>query len=109
MRIGVNFYRDANGCDCTLDGVSSLHEHATLIWDEDPPENMFTSSGEPFLMLVRRKIGGETVLSAEPLNGCGNGARGAGVWYCFGGNFIFTSDSRFPSSQPIKVHDRHEK
>lgn len=26
----------------------------------------------------------------------------------FGGNFVFTSDSRFPSAQPIAVHDRYE-
>jgi hypothetical protein len=26
----------------------------------------------------------------------------------FGGNFIHTSDSRFPSSAPIAVHDRVE-
>jgi hypothetical protein len=26
----------------------------------------------------------------------------------FGGHFIYTSDSRFPSEQPIHVHDRFE-
>ena len=26
----------------------------------------------------------------------------------FGGNFIYTSDSRFPSRAPIQVHDRVE-
>jgi len=26
----------------------------------------------------------------------------------FGGNFIYTSDSRFPSKYPIPVHDRFE-
>lgn len=28
--------------------------------------------------------------------------------WMFGGNFVYTSDSRFPSKQPIKVFDRCE-
>jgi len=26
----------------------------------------------------------------------------------FGGNFIYTSDSRFPNKYPIAIHDRYE-
>ena len=26
----------------------------------------------------------------------------------FGGNFVYTSDSRFPSDYPIPIHDRFE-
>lgn len=29
-------------------------------------------------------------------------------WVQFGGNFIYTSDSRFPSDSPIKIFDRVE-
>ena len=32
----------------------------------------------------------------------------AGNWVMFGGNFVFSSDSRFPSPSPIKVFDRVE-
>lgn len=31
-----------------------------------------------------------------------------GVWVMFGGNFCYSSDSRFPSEQPIKIFDRVE-
>jgi hypothetical protein len=32
----------------------------------------------------------------------------SGKWYMFGGNFIYTSDSRFPTKEPIKIFDRVE-
>jgi len=32
----------------------------------------------------------------------------AGKHSMFGGNFIYTSDSRFPSDYPIPIHDRIE-
>jgi len=32
-----------------------------------------------------------------------------GVWYMNGGNFVYTSDSRFPADYPIPVFDRVEK
>jgi len=28
--------------------------------------------------------------------------------WMFGGNFVYSSDSRFPSNQPIAIHDRQE-
>ena len=31
-----------------------------------------------------------------------------GMRYMFGGNFIYTSDSRLPGGNAIKVHDRRE-
>ncbi|MFA5071216.1 MAG: hypothetical protein WC511_02485 [Candidatus Pacearchaeota archaeon] len=30
------------------------------------------------------------------------------VWFCFGGSFIYTSDSRFPEDHPIKLFDYKE-
>ncbi len=33
----------------------------------------------------------------------------AGDWVMFGGNFVFSPDSRFPSPHPIKVFDRVER
>ncbi|MCK9155083.1 MAG: hypothetical protein M0P12_03105 [Paludibacteraceae bacterium] len=31
-----------------------------------------------------------------------------GTNYSFGGNFIYSSDSRFPGNRPIPVHDRKD-
>lgn len=61
------------------------------------------SPEQPPVRLRRRLIGGRVYVSADALN------RPAGVGM-FGGNFIFTSDSRLRdvSDQPIPVHDRVE-
>jgi hypothetical protein len=45
-----------------------------------------------------RTLGG--VLSAKPAEDP--------RWWMFGGCFIYTSDSRFPSHAPIALHDRTE-
>ena len=65
---------------------------------ENPPENVVT--------MVKRRIHGiGEYLHLEPLDGHHNGGN---KWYMAGGNFAYTSDSRFPSSHPLAVHDRHE-
>jgi len=88
------------GTDCTAGGVTSGHKDALLI-GEGVPEIFEQSSERPTLVL-RRGPGGRQYV-AEPLvqpeGMCGP---------MFGGHFIYTSDSRFPSDQPIHVHDRFE-
>jgi hypothetical protein len=54
----------------------------------------------PALVLVRRMLSDGEYLHAEPDT---NGDRSS-----FGGNFVWTSDGRFPSKYPIPVHDRFE-
>jgi hypothetical protein len=54
------------------------------------------------LKLVRRNLFGREHLHAEPID------PPTGVGWMAGGNFIWTSDSRFPSDYPIAVHDRQE-
>ena len=87
--------------DCTNGGISSKHDQFVLTGPgiEGP---FIPDARAPELRLVRRDIGGE-YLSCEPV------ARPAGkVGPMFGGNFIHTSDSRFPSKYPIPVHDRFD-
>ena len=58
------------------------------------------------ITLVKRTFaGGREYLHVEPVNVDG-GEDMAGPM--FGGNFVYTSDSRFPSPYPIPVHDRFE-
>lgn len=103
----VFVYRDNLG-DCTNGGISSRYDRLILIGDgvdgpmtvdlDDPAENV--------VKLVKRRIfNGEEYFHVEPLDGC---FAGGGKWYSAGGNFAYTSDSRFPSRQPLSVHDRHE-
>ena len=98
----VSVLRDANGYDCTMQGPSSKLAKFTLIDDAvlapfEPDENA------PEINLVRRTIGGHEYVHAVP-------ASLAGKQVMFGGNFIYTSDSRFRkiNAYPIPVHDRVE-
>lgn len=87
--------------DSTNNGATSRFNRFILVDSEvagvfEPDKKM------PALKLVRRTISGKPYLHAEPLDPVPAGH----VGYMFGGNFIFTSDSRFPSRYPIPVHDR---
>ena len=55
------------------------------------------------LVLVERQLFGEEAWYAVPA-----GIYKSNKHSMFGGNFIHTSDSRFPGRAPIPVHDRVE-
>lgn len=113
--LSVNVYRDNLG-DCTGGGVSSRVDFPTLFFDcsremavkHCQEHNM---NPEDQLFLVKRQLWGEDHFIAEPL------VKPANAAHCnqmFGGNYIMTSDSRFPhqngltTAYPIPVHDRFE-
>ena len=101
--LSVNVFVDSNGGDFTLGGVSSDHNNLILLGDR--VAGVFSPSEEiPAVLLVERVIYGNTYLSAVPCDSEGEKLAGQ---YAFGGNFIYTSDSRFPSKQPIPIHDRN--
>jgi hypothetical protein len=97
----VSIYKAERTGDCTNGGVSSKATEALLIGDgvSGPFEE---SSERPTLKLVRRNLFGREYLHAEPID------PPTGVGWMAGGNFIWTSDSRFPNDYPIAVHDRQE-
>ncbi|HPA48193.1 MAG TPA: hypothetical protein PK395_20685 [bacterium] len=94
-------YRCANGMDCTLDGISSKHETLILV-GEGVPELFRPSEESPAVYLRREMVMGEenVYVSPEP--------HGNQPWRMFGGNFLYSNDSRFPTGQPLKIHDRTE-
>lgn len=94
--------RHADGTDCTNGGVTSRVTQAVLVGDGIPAIFEPTET-RPALRLVRRHIGGE-YLHAEPVEG----KDGRRVGWMAGGNFVYTSDARFPNRYPISVHDRQE-
>lgn len=101
-------YRGAQGNDCTLNGVTSKHNAVLLVGpDVDGPFKVIGSidGNTPVLYLHSwtSTEKGKEVISYYASPDSENGMR-----YCFGGNFIYTSDSRFPSNSAIKVHDRCE-
>jgi hypothetical protein len=103
LHVHVHVLRDSLG-DHTNGGITSKHDSFTLTGQgvDGPFE---PNDRAPELVLVLRQLGGRygTYLHAEPAvqptGMCGP---------MFGGNFIFSSDSRFPNSYPIPVHDRFE-
>lgn len=100
----VDVYRNGEGYDCTLNGITSKQNRLTLV-DETISGPVEVEGDEVYLVLVRRNLFGGVYLHAEPRI---NGERISNNMCMAGGNFIYTSDSRFPSRYPISVHDRFE-
>lgn len=95
---------------CSNGGISSRCAEVVLVGEGMPPLVEATLE-RPAVRIVRRMLpsklrGGERVeyLHAEPVDGRDPGRAG----WMFGGTCIYTSDSRFPSEYPIKLHDRQE-
>ena len=100
----VNVFRNPLG-DCTGNGVSSKIDKFILEGCEGP---FFCNEDESDLLRFRIKPSGngnyKYVIPSEKIfeeNKHRNGPM-------FGGNFIYTSDSRFPNQYPLPIHDRWE-
>ena len=102
----IDVYR-RKGVDCTNDGISSKYDTLLLACDEgfldvdesDPPENL--------VKINKRFLGGAYVYRVVPYN------KPTGAGWMFGGNFAYTSDSRFHRMLgdvygAIAIHDRQE-
>ena len=99
----VSVYRDGKE-DCTNGGASSQFDRFVLTSDLEDVlvKGPFTPGWDfPELKLERRPYGS---LAAAPVNGFTKGNTG----WMFGGNFIYSCDSRFPCSHPIPIYDRQE-
>lgn len=100
----VSVYRHADGYDCTNGGVSSRIREFVLTSDVSVPPVY-----GPFEAVDTDH---ELVLTAGPRNTLRAIPRAlfdSGEGCCmFGGNFVWSSDSRFPSDGPIKIFDREE-
>lgn len=92
--------------DCTNGGISSKFGTLVLVGD-DVPEVLTPRDDMPAIRLIKRKVMGMEFWIAAPLDAKFEG-QGGGFPYMFGGNFLYTSDSRFPSDAPIKIFDRKE-
>ena len=100
----VFVYRGPHG-DCTAGGITGKLGQMVLVGDGiDGPFEVI--DGEPYLELRKKNVNGE-YLYAVPVN---VGDKGSLVGPMFGGNFVYTSDSRFRKvcAYPIPVHDRWE-
>ncbi len=100
--VNVEIFRHASGGDYTMGGVSSNVTRAILIGEgvEGPSE---VRPQDTVLIYDRRHSG----LSPRCIPHEKYSQPGWSGWM-FGGNFVYSSDARFPSDQPIAIHDRQE-
>lgn len=98
----VDIYKPADGTDCTLRGVTSRSVRALLIaGDEQELTEVRSALRDKYPILILEKDYVPGYVRVVPVSNYK-------IRWTFGGNFIYSSDSRFPSPYPIPVHDRQE-
>lgn len=89
--------------DCTNDGISKNRRELYIISDQKGPFE--PQDIRECVYIEWREVMGEKYIDCKPLY-CSK------RWYMAGGNFLYTSDSRFKditkSKYPIAIHDRYE-
>jgi hypothetical protein len=87
--------------DCTANGLTSREDKIFLTSEDDTITGPFeVKEGVDYLVLKKR---GDYKYAVP------KSILDEGVHSMMGGNFVWTSDSRFPNSYPIPVHDRVER
>lgn len=104
MRGILGFIYKTQGSDCSNKGFSSK-DYKCYVFAEGMEGNYseVECSDVDYLVIVK---GPRNTLRAVPKSLLDSGA-----WVMFGGNFVFTSDSRFSelnNGSPIKIFDRVE-
>lgn len=97
--------------DCTNNGLTSEKDSIELYYGSDLTEaiNSVKTQGildtlpEDSLVLIERNLFGKPANYAVPVSILKKGQMSMA-----GGNWVYTSDSRFPHSGPLSVHDRVE-
>ena len=105
----VSVYRNAEFGSCSNGGLSSRHNKLTAIGPEVAGCPFEPSDDAPAIKFNRRERIGDIIAAPEnaEIYSTGNGHVVLNG-YMFGGSFVYTSDSRFPSNAPIKLFDRYE-
>jgi len=100
-KVSTYVYKNTLG-DCTNNGLTSKHDNLDLYYGQLDNEAI-DKLAEDSLILIERVLWGKQANYAVPVEIYKSGRHSMA-----GGNFIYTSDSRFPSDSPISVHDRVE-
>lgn len=98
----VSVYRNASGYDCTNNGISSRFNTILLV-GEDVPAIFSEKDPEKVIFIKKTEYSGNCYLFFQPLIYDDRHTM-------FGGNFAYTSDSRFRNlfANPVPIHDRIE-
>lgn len=88
--------------DCTNGGISS--KYCELVLTDGNTDNMvegcFSPDVDNVIYLYYRKQFNDYIAAPSDY--------GKGPHYMFGGNFLYSSDGRFPLVGPVKIFDRRE-
>ena len=98
----IDVYRTTGLGDCTNGGISSHYDTLLLLCDDGHREVDLDNPPENLVKIVERQLWGETHLHIEPY------AQPEHIGWMYGGNIAYTSDSRFKSRYPLRIHDRQE-
>lgn len=98
----ADIFRSADTYDCTNNGITSRARGFKSLVVLGLKNAAVFDAHEGMTVVVQNHY--KDYLRAVPCDTDGNPLPG---WWMFGGNFIFTNDSRF-GGVPIPVHDRQE-
>jgi len=99
-KINTFVYRNTLG-DCTANGLTGRMDMLDLY--SDVTEQEVADLPNDALILIKRELFGKQAWYALPIDLYKSKRHSMA-----GGNFVYTSDSRFPAKLPISVHDRVE-
>ena len=112
LALSASIYKSPLG-DSTNNGASSRYSSMYIASDDynldgyiDLTRDVNPIPDDEILVIIKRDLGWTCFPIAVPKSVLDSGAS-----YMFGGNFVFTSDSRFQrvnNSNPIKIFDRVE-
>ena len=104
----VEFYRPASHDNKTSNRTSDRYTEAILVGDGvfGPCDTDVDESAKTLPILIYRNYTTPGIHKIQMIHAVPLELRNAGKHTMFGGNFIYTSDSRFPQRFPIPVHDR---
>lgn len=89
---------------CALNVISYEKKQVTLVGEGIPEIHEASEDAPAVLLIVENKAGSKQTPRVKPIIDGGEN-----LWFMFGGNFIYTHDSRFPFDHPIKLFDLYEK
>ena len=107
MKLSVNTVLKGT-TDCTMDGLSSKFDYLTLHFGGDIKINDVKDTDA---VLVERVMFGEEsnyIITGEEYKSRFGKIRNMKSTPMFGGNFLYSSHSAFPSRKPIQIFDRYE-
>ena len=96
----VKVYKHASG-DFTNGGISSRYDYLYLYIDGKVGNTEVDPTDERIIIIKR---GSGNYMYAEPINDKNKRE----VNYMMGGNWIYSSDGRYPVDYPLPLHDRSE-